>query len=121
MDARIIADLLVLTHLLFIIFALLGGLFTLYWRWTPLLHLPAVCWIALLEFNGWICPLTPLENQFRRAAGEAGYPGGFIEHYLIPLIYPAGLTPQWQVWLGVLALLINLSVYLFVLLRLRRA
>ena len=70
-------------------------------------HVPALVWIVLLEFNNWICPLTPLENDLRRLAGDAGYPGGFIEHYLLPVIYPAGLTPQVQLWLGVGALLVN--------------
>jgi hypothetical protein len=105
------ADLLVLLHLAFILFVVLGGL--LVWRWWQVvfLHLPAVVWGVLLEFNGWQCPLTPLEQQLRIAAGEAGYSGGFVAHYLLPLIYPAGLTVSYQVVLGSGALLINLAIY----------
>jgi hypothetical protein len=105
------ADLLVLLHLAFIVFVVLGGL--LVWRWwrVVFLHLPASVWGVLLEFNGWQCPLTPLEQQLRVAAGEAGYSGGFIAHYLLPVIYPAGLTPAFQVALGTAALLINLAIY----------
>jgi len=105
------ADLLVLLHLAFILFVVLGGL--LVWRWWQVvfLHLPAVVWGVLLEFNGWQCPLTPLEQQLRIAAGETGYSGGFVAHYLLPLIYPAGLTTAYQVVLGAGALLINLAIY----------
>jgi hypothetical protein len=80
------------------------------------LHLPASVWGVLLEFNGWQCPLTPLEQQLRVAAGEAGYSGGFITHYLLPVMYPAGLTPAFQVALGTGALLINLVIYGWLLL-----
>jgi len=105
------ADLLVLLHLAFILFVVLGGL--LVWRWWQVvfLHLPAVVWGVLLEFNGWQCPPTPLEQQLRIAAGETGYSGGFVAHYLLPLIYPAGLTMSYQVVLGSGALLINLAIY----------
>ncbi|WP_243647323.1 DUF2784 domain-containing protein [Aestuariirhabdus litorea] len=106
-----LADLLLILHLLFILFALLGAILLLRWPWLLLLHLPAIVWVVMLELNGWICPLTPLENRFRQAAGEAGYKGGFIDHYLLPLIYPAGLTPEIQQWLGLGALLINLALY----------
>ncbi len=111
MGYRITADLLLIAHLLFIVFALLGGLLILWRRWWLALHLPAIGWVILLESNGWICPLTPWENQLRRLAGEGGYDGGFIEHYLIPLIYPAGLTHQVQLLLAAIALLINLLIY----------
>ena len=111
MASSLAADLLVLLHLAFIVFVVLGGL--LVWRWwrVVFLHLPASVWGVLLEFNGWQCPLTPLEQQLRVAAGEAGYSGGFIAHYLLPVIYPAGLTPAFQVALGTAALLINLAIY----------
>ena len=112
---RLLADAVVLVHLLFILFGLFGGLLALRNLGWMAVHVPAVVWITLLEFNGWICPLTPLENRLRRAAGEAGYTGGFIEHYLLPVIYPAGLTPQIQFWLGVAALAINLAIYAVVL------
>ncbi|MEE4078730.1 DUF2784 domain-containing protein [Pseudomonas viridiflava] len=108
---RLAADAVVTFHLLFIIFVLLGGLLILRWPWTALLHLPAMTWGAAVEFLHLYCPLTPLENALRSRAGDQGYDGGFIEHYLIPLIYPAGLTPQIQLWLGGIVLLINASVY----------
>ena len=115
------ADAMVLVHLLFILFALLGGLLVLKWRWLVWLHLPAVIWGALAEFLHLICPLTPLEIGLRRAAGEAGYSGGFVEHYLIPILYPSGLTPQIQLWLGAVVVLLNAPVYLgLALLWLRR-
>jgi Protein of Unknown function (DUF2784) len=84
------------------------------------LHLPAAVWGALIEFQGWICPLTPLEKSLRAAAGQAGYRGGFIEHYLLPVLYPAGLTGQVQLILGSLVIVVNLIVYWLVLRR-RRA
>lgn len=119
MASSLAADLLVLLHLAFIVFVVLGGL--LVWRWwrVVFLHLPASVWGVLLEFNGWLCPLTPLEQQLRVAAGEAGYSGGFIAHYLLPVIYPAGLTPGFQMTLGAGALLINLVIYGWLLLRKR--
>jgi len=108
---RLAADALVVIHLGFILFVLLGGLLLLRWPRLLWLHLPAVAWGATVEFFHLLCPLTPWENQLRRAAGDAGYEGGFIEHYLIPLIYPAGLTPQIQLWLGGVVVLINVMVY----------
>jgi hypothetical protein len=109
---RLLADAVVLFHLLFVAFAVLGGLLALRWRWLPWLHLPAVAWAALVEFNGWICPLTPLENHLRAAGGAAGYDGGFIEHYLLPMLYPAALTREMQLWLGIGLLAINALAYL---------
>lgn len=117
---RLAADALVLLHLAFIVFVLCGGLLLLRWPRLCYLHLPAVAWGASVELCHLYCPLTPWENQLRRAAGEAGYEGGFIEHYLIPLIYPAGLTPPIQLWLGGLVLLVNAGVYLHLLRRWRR-
>ncbi|MCJ8176739.1 DUF2784 domain-containing protein [Pseudomonas viridiflava] len=108
---RLAADAVVTFHLLFILFVLLGGLLVLRWPWAAVLHLPAMTWGAAAEFLHLYCPLTPLENALRSRAGDQGYDGGFIEHYLIPLIYPAGLTPQIQLWLGGIVLLINASVY----------
>ena len=113
------ADLLVLLHLAFIVFVALGGL--LVWRWwrVVFVHLPAVIWAVLLEFNGWLCPLTPWEQQLRHAAGEGGYTGSFIAHYLLPLIYPAGLTRNAQLLLGIGAILVNLLIYGWLLWRRR--
>ncbi|SFB28211.1 DUF2784 domain-containing protein [Azotobacter beijerinckii] len=112
---RLAADALLVAHLLFILFVLLGGLLLLRWRVLALVHLPAMAWGAATEFFSLPCPLTGWENALRRAAGESGYDGGFIEHYLLALIYPAGLTPGIQVWLGTLVLLVNALVYLWLL------
>jgi hypothetical protein len=111
MAYRLLADAVVVFHLLFVAFAVAGGLLALRWRWIPWLHLPALAWAALLEFNGWNCPLTPLENHLRAASGAGGYAGGFIEHYLLPVLYPAALTRQLQWTLGAGLLAINLAVY----------
>ncbi|MNF66488.1 hypothetical protein D3C85_911830 [compost metagenome] len=121
MTYRIAADAVLLLHLAFILFAVVGGLLVLQWPRLALLHLPAVVWGAAVEFLHLICPLTPLENHLRLAAGEQGYSGGFIEHYLVPLIYPAGLTPGIQLWLGTLVLLLNLVPYGLLLNRLLRS
>jgi hypothetical protein len=111
MSNRILADALLVLHGLFILFVLAGG--ALVWRWPRLawLHLPAVAWAAWVAWAGWICPLTPLENGLRRAAGQAGYEGGFVEHYLLGLIYPDGLTRGVQTGLGIGVALLNLTVY----------
>lgn len=115
----LLADLLVLLHLAFVIFVVAGGLLVLRWWPVVFLHLPAVAWGALLEFNGWVCPLTPWEQQLRLAAGDAGYRGGFIEHYLLPVLYPAGLTHGLQLLLGASVVIINLFVYGWLLWRKR--
>lgn len=111
MGPGLLADAVLVVHGLFIAWALLGGF--LVWRrhWLAVLHLPALAWGLWIEASGGICPLTPLENSLRRAAGESGYSGGFIEHYLGGIIYPAGLTRDAQ-WLaaGVLGL-INVVAY----------
>ena len=114
------ADAVVVVHVLFIVFVVLGGL--LVWRWPLLvvLHLPAACWGVLVEWMRWPCPLTPLEQHLRVAAGEAGYHGGFIEHYVLPILYPAVLTPQIQIALGLFVLILNLLVYSRLVLRLWR-
>jgi hypothetical protein len=101
-----------LTHLAFILFVLLGGLLVLRWRWMAWVHLPAAVWGVLIEFAGWWCPLTKWENHFLRLAGRAGYGGGFVAHYVMPIIYPAGLTRGMEVAIGVVVLIINMSVYM---------
>jgi hypothetical protein len=111
MAYRILADLVVGVHALFVVFVLAGGLLALRWPWVVAAHLPAAVWGALIEFRGWICPLTPLEKSLRASAGQAGYAGGFIEHYLLPVLYPAGLTQELQLILGSLVIAINLVVY----------
>jgi len=105
------ADAVVLIHFGFILFVLLGGMLAWKWRWVPWLHLPAALWGVLIEFSGGICPLTPLENRLRQAAGGDGYPGSFIERYLLPVIYPAELTRDVQVLLGLLVIAVNLGIY----------
>jgi len=116
---RLLADATVLAHLAFIAFAVAGGLLVLRrprWAW---LHLPAIAWVAWLELTGAACPLTGLENALRVRAGDAGYAGGFIEHYLLPVIYPMGLTPTVQTLLGLAVLAIALVTYGTALRRLR--
>ncbi len=114
------ADLVVLLHLGFIIFVVCGGLLLSRWPRLLWLQLPAVVWGVLLEFSGWICPLTPLENRLRRLAGEAGYQGGFVEQYLLPVIYPAELTRELQGALGAGVVLINLLIYARIFVRWRK-
>jgi hypothetical protein len=109
--AAMAADLLVILHLAFILFVMLGGVLLFRWPWVAWLHLPAVAWGALIELVGWICPLTPLEQRLRASAGEAGYTGGFAEQYLLPLIYPDGLTREIQLALGLLVLIFNAVIY----------
>ena len=111
MAYKLAADLVVMIHLGFIGFVLLGGLLALKWRWVLLVHLPAVLWGVLLEFRGWICPLTPLEQQLRQSAGMSGYTGGFIDHYILPIIYPEGLTHELQMVFGGIVIIINTAVY----------
>jgi len=111
MTHRVLADATVAFHLLFIVFVVLGGLVVVRVPRVAWLHLPAVAWVVWLELAGAICPLTPLENAFRQQAGQAGYEGGFIDHYLMPVIYPVGLTPQIQTMLGIAVLVLNATVY----------
>jgi hypothetical protein len=117
---RILADAVLVLHLAFIVFAVLGGLAVLRVPRLAWVHLPVAAWAAGIEFLGAVCPLTPLENRFRALGGEAGYRGGFVEHYLTALIYPTGLTRGVQVALGALVVAINLAVYLRLLARHRR-
>ena len=108
---RIAADLIVLVHFAFVTFVVAGGLLALKWPKVAYLHIPAAVWGAWIGFANWICPLTPLENQLRRLTGEAGYAGGFIEHYITRILYPAGLTAGMRVMLGVAVVAVNLLVY----------
>ena len=115
--SRLAADALVILHLAFILFVIFGGWLAPRWPRLIWLHLPAVIWGVLVEWMGWNCPLTPLENHLRFVAGEAGYTGGFIDRYLLPLIYPAGLTREAQLLLGAGVVALNILVYGFVLIR----
>jgi hypothetical protein len=120
MIERLLADAVLILHFAFILFVVCGGFLLLFRKWAAAFHLPAVLWAAAIEFRQGSCPLTPLEQGLRRAAGEAGYSGGFIEHYLIPIIYPAGLDARLQYLLGTLVVVVNLAVYGWVLFRLRQ-
>lgn len=114
MDSHTIAGLVVVIHFLFIVFGLFGGLLVLYRKWFAYIHLPAAVWIVLIEVFGWVCPLTILEYSLRAANG--GAPGdqiGFIEQYLVPIIYPVGLTRNVQLILGTGAFIINAAIYYF--------
>jgi hypothetical protein len=108
---RVLADLVAVSHFGFIVFVILGGLLVLRWRRVMWVHLPAALWGAAIEFWGWYCPLTPLENHLRRAGGSAGYSGGFIEEYLLPIIYPGQLTREIQIVLGIVVVLLNVVIY----------
>lgn len=105
------ADGVLLLHLAFILFALLGGALAARWRWFPLVHVPAAVWGFWIELSGRICPLTDLENALRNQAGQAGYPESFIEHYLLDIIYPAGLTSTIQYVLAAVVIVVNLAIY----------
>jgi hypothetical protein len=117
---RLIADSVLIVHFGFVLFVILGAVLCLRWRWAVWLHLPAVIWGIAVQLMGWRCPLTPLENHFRALGGQAGYSGGFVEHYLLSLLYPSGLTREIQIVLGLLVIAINLGVYLAIMTRLRR-
>ena len=113
MKHSILADTILVIHLLFIIFVIFGGLLSLRWRWSAWIHIPLLAWAVLIEFTGWICPLTPLENRLRVRGGETGYSGGFIEHYLLPLIYPDEMTRGVQISLGIILITINICTYFY--------
>jgi hypothetical protein len=113
----ILADLVVALHFLFVVFVVLGGLLVLRWPKAAYVHVPAAIWGTAIEFAGWICPLTPLEQWLRRQAGDTGYSGGFIEHYILPLLYPSALTRNIQLLLGFLVIGVNLAIYGYVLRR----
>ena len=120
MLTRLAADAVVVLHLAFVAFVLLGAWLALRWRWVVWLHVPAWIWGAAVEFFGIVCPLTPLEQRLREAAGEQGYAGGFVEHYLVAVLYPANLTTRVQLGLGVLVVAVNAIAYTVVLTRDRR-
>jgi len=118
---RVAADVVLVVHFAFVLFVIFGGLLALRWRRVAWLHIPVALYGATIEFLGFICPLTPLESALRKAGGEAGYSGGFIDHYITAAIYPAGLTRAIQLWLGTGVLVLNAAVYHLWLRKLRRA
>ncbi len=117
---RLAADGVLLLHLAFIVFALLGGAMAAWWRWVPLLQIPAAAWGVFIELTGGVCPLTYLENTLRSAANQTGYTDSFIEHYLLGIVYPSGLTAGLQVAFALIAFVTNVAIYGW-LLRRRRA
>jgi hypothetical protein len=117
---RAAADSVLVLHAAFVLFVMAGGLFVLLWPRLAWLHLPAVVWAAFVEFTGRICPLTPLEVTLRQRAGDAGYAGDFVEHYIGSLLYPDGLTRDTQTTLGALVIAVNVLIYVAVAMRSRR-
>ena len=108
---RLLGLLVVLIHTAFVAFVIFGGFLVLKWRRVMWIHIPAAAWGAMIEFMGWICPLTPLENWLRRRAGAEVYETGFIEKYMLHALYPEGLTRNAQITLGLLVVIVNVIVY----------
>ncbi|HEX6929115.1 MAG TPA: DUF2784 domain-containing protein [Gammaproteobacteria bacterium] len=112
-----LANAVALLHFLFILFVVFGGLLVFWKPWFAWIHIPVAIYGVLIEWVGWVCPLTPLENRLRERAGQSGYEGGFVEEYLLPLIYPEGFTRNVALVLGAAVLLINLAIYVVYLLK----
>jgi len=110
---RLLADLVLVVHAAFVAVVMLGGVAVLRWPRMAWFHLPVALWGAGIEFLGGICPLTPLENRWRQLAGDQGYAGGFVEHYIVALLYPDGLTRSIQVALGLLVVVVNVAIYAY--------
>lgn len=108
---RLAAEAVLLFHLAFIVFVVAGGVLAARWRWVALVHLPVACWGCFVEFTGRICPLTYAENSLRVRAGQSGYAEGFIEHYLLAMIYPAGLTREAQFVVAGVVVVANVAIY----------
>lgn len=108
---RLAADGVLLLHLAFILFALLGAAMAVRWRWIPLVHLPAAAWGFFVELTGRACPLTDLENYLRVKSGQSGYTESFIEHYILDIIYPSGLTSEIQFALAGVVVVVNIAIY----------
>ncbi len=117
---QIVADFILFLHLFFIVFVVLGALLLFRWPRMVWIHLPAAVWGAVVELGGYICPLTPLENKMRTLAGQGAYGGGFIERYLVPVIYPEGLTSSIQLVLGLFVIVVNLIIYALLLIRFKK-
>ncbi len=112
---RYLADAIVISHLMFVMYAVFGGVLVLKWKYTVYLHVPALLWGIAVEVNGWICPLTPLENELRARAGLVGYAEGFVEHYILPVLYPVNLTRSDQWTLAAILILVNVVIYAVVI------
>ena len=112
---RLLADLVVLVHFAFVLFVILGGFLVARRRRVMLFHLAAAIWAAFIEFSGWICPLTPLENRLRAKSGSDSYDSDFVAHYILPILYPEGLTRETQIALGTVVIMINLVIYGWIL------
>ena len=112
--AAVGADVIVLVHFAFVLFVLFGGILLVWWRKLVWVHLPAALWGMLIEFSGWICPLTPYENQLRQQAGLEMYDGDFVMRYIMPILYPEDLTRSMQIILGLIVLTVNTICYLYV-------
>ena len=121
MIASVLADLLVALHLAFVVFVVAGGLLVLRWPKVAYAHLPAAVWGAVVEVTGWICPLTPLENWLRQRAGLDVYTGDFVARYIMPVLYPEGLTRESQLMMGTVVVVLNIAIYALVLRRRARA
>lgn len=120
MPYKFLADFTAITHLAFVIFVILGGLFAFKWKRMAWVHIPAAAWGVMIEFYGWICPLTYLENYFREKAGIFIMDKGFVAHYIMPVLYPAALTKDLQIKLGIFVIVINIVIYGLVIYRNRR-
>jgi hypothetical protein len=116
-----LSDLVLVVHLVFVVFVALGAFLVLRWPRSAWLHVPAATWGISVELAGLACPLTALEVHLRRSAGNAGYAGGFIDHYVGAVVYPAGLTRGVQIWIGILVLALNTLVYALVIRKARRS
>ena len=117
---RYSADAILFLHLAFIVFVVIGGLLAVWRRGVLFIHLPAALWGVFVELTGRVCPLTSLENTFRIKAGNAGYSKSFVEHYLLGIIYPEGLTREVQYFLGALVVVVNVAIYLWLFYRFRQ-
>lgn len=120
MTARTLGDLVLSLHFAFIVFAVLGGFLVLWKPWIVWLHIPSILWSGYVNLFGQVCPLTPLENRFRHLAGQAGYEGGFVQHYIAPLVYPGVIPERWGLIAGYSVLIWNVLVYTLVVTLRRR-
>lgn len=117
---KLLADLVVILHFLFVLLVVFGGFLVLRWRRFAFAHIPAVLWAVYIEFSGRLCSLTPLENWLRERSGSTAYKSGFVEHYILPVLYPEVLSQQMQIFLGVFVLIVNLGIYGWVISRNKR-